>query len=154
MGLPLPELQNKILAVENCQEKLILLVGMPGSGKSKVLRELACDNRFRVVDCQFLLTNEFIETLPQDRQEEAPRIIGEQLDALDVEVIVLEGVEKFFRPVFCLEPLPLLRELSKKRCIIAAWPGRLETDSIIYAGRNLGDAEKVFSAEGIQCVTL
>lgn len=154
MGLPLPELQNKILAVNSCQEKLLLLVGMPGSGKSKVLRELAGDNRFRVVDFQFLLTNELIETLPQDRQEEAPRLIGEQLEALDVEVIVLEGVEMLFRPVFCLDPLPLLRELSKNRCIVAAWPGRLEDDNIIYAGRNLGDAEKVFSAEGLQCVSL
>lgn len=46
-------------------EHLVLLVGRPGSGKSKLLRELSTIRGWQYVNCRAFLTEELLEMVPK-----------------------------------------------------------------------------------------
>lgn len=112
-----------IQTLKNDQQQLVMIVGKPGSGKSKIMRELATNRSWKYVDCQDLITAELLEVVPKFRPREAPHIIDQVLSQEKADVILLDGIQLLFVPVLNLDPLALLRQLSKKYTIIAAWPG-------------------------------
>jgi Fe-S cluster assembly ATPase SufC len=113
-------------------EKLVLLVGKPGSGKSKIMRELATNRGWKYVDCQTLVTEDLLELVPKERPREAPHILGNQLEEEKADVILMDGLQVLFTPMLQLDPLELLRQLSKKSIIVAAWPGQFEGGQLSF----------------------
>ena len=77
-------------------ERLVLLVGRPGSGKSKLLRELSTIRGWQYVNCRAFLTEELLEMVPKVRAMEAPGLITKTLDALKADVIVLDDMQALF----------------------------------------------------------
>ena len=128
-----------VQAFKDEDEQLILIVGKPGSGKSKVMRELATNRGWKYIDCQVLITDELLELVPKVRGREAPHIFADTLSRERADVILLDGLQMLFRPVINIEPLPLLRQLSKKYKIVAAWPGLYENGKLSF--QELGQAE-------------
>lgn len=102
---------------------MVVVTGSPGSGKSYVLRSVADLKKWKYVDCRDLIVEEIIELLPNMRAEMAPKIMTGILDKYGGDVFLLDRVQTFFTPVLQLNPLDLLRELSKKHLLIVAWPG-------------------------------
>ncbi|EGO62598.1 BREX-3 system P-loop-containing protein BrxF [Acetonema longum] len=133
MPVTVQRVVETIREVEQGIEKLLLLVGGPGSGKSKVMRELAALQGWEYLDCRELMTEELLELVPKARAQEAPAIAGRVLGAKQAEVILLDGIQVLFAPVMHLEPLDLLRQLSQKFCIIAAWPGEVAGGKLVLA---------------------
>lgn len=105
-------------------EQLALIVGKPGSGKSKIMRELATNRGWKYIDCTLLISDELLELAPKVRSREAPRIFDNLFEREKAEVILLDGLQILFRPLLQLDPLELLRQLSKSHVIVAAWPGQ------------------------------
>ena len=79
-----------------------------------------------ILDSQTLVTAELLEVVPKARPREAPHILDDVLGREKAEVILLDGLQLLFTPLLNLDPLALLRQLSKKHLIVAAWPGRYE----------------------------
>ncbi|MCX7781287.1 MAG: BREX-3 system P-loop-containing protein BrxF [Negativicutes bacterium] len=121
-----------ILEVQTQAEKLVLIVGQPGSGKSKVLRELAEMRGWKYVHCKTLITEELLELVPRVRSQEAPRIMDKILGGYAADVCLIDGIELLFTPLLKLEPLLLLRQLSRKHTLVVAWPGRYEGEKLIF----------------------
>ena len=117
---------------EKLEERLILLVGQPGSGKSKIMRGLSSMDGWEYVDSRALVTEELIELMPQARPTEAPQIMDSILANLEAEVILLDGIQALFAPVLQLDPLATLRRLSRKHTIVSAWPGQFENEKLIF----------------------
>lgn len=118
--------------VENTQHKLVLIVGKAGTGKSKLLRELADIKECRYLDCKFLVTDELIELIPRVRQQQAPSIMEEVLRKCSTDVFLLDSIELLFKPVLQLEPLALLKQLSRKYSLVVAWPGEFEDGNLVF----------------------
>jgi hypothetical protein len=123
--------------VENTQHKLVLIVGKAGTGKSKILRELADTKGCHYLDCKFLVTDELIELVPRVRQQQAPSIMDEVLQGFSTDVFLLDGIELLFKPVLRLEPLALLKQLSRKYSLVVAWPGEFAEGNLIFRDWNL-----------------
>ncbi len=118
--------------IEKHDEKLVLIVGQPGSGKSKIMRELGAMRGWEYVDSRVLVTEELLELVPQARSLEAPRIMDTILSKLEAEVILLDGIQALFAPVLQMDPLGIIRRLSRKHMIVAAWPGQFENDKLVF----------------------
>jgi len=74
------------------------------------------------------LTDELIELVPRVRQQQAPAIMDAVLQGLPAKTFLLDGIEVLFKPVLCLEPLVLLKQLSRKYSLVVAWPGEFDND--------------------------
>ena len=134
-------------------ECLVLLVGRPGSGKSKLLRELATIRGWQYVNCRTLLTEEMLEMVPKLRAQEAPKLIVAALETLKPEVVVLDDMQVLFAPVLQVDPLHLLRQLSRMFSVVAAWPGEFDGNWLKVSAA--GQAEpKNYDAKGLTIIQI
>ena len=134
-------------------ERLVLLVGRPGSGKSKLLRELSTIRRWQYVNCRAFLTEELLEMVPKVRAQEASGIIAKALDALKADVIVLDDMQVLFAPVLQVDPLQLLKHLGRKFTVVAAWPGEFDGVSLKVAAA--GQVEpRVYDAKDLTIIQI
>ena len=138
--------------VEKNSEHVVLIVGKPGSGKSKVLRELDAMRGWKYVDSRTLLNSDFMELPPKARAAEAAITIGKQLERKGAQVILLDNIQVLFTPLLQLEPLDLLRNLSRKQTIVAAWPGDYQ-DGCLVIVRSPGEVRE-YPAEGLQIIQI
>jgi hypothetical protein len=138
--------------VEHMPNKLVLVVGKAGTGKSKILRELADVKGCRYLDCKFLITDDLIDLIPKARQQQAAGIMDGILSGFLAETFLLDGIELLFKPVLCLEPLDLLKELSQKYSLIVAWPGEYEEGNLIFQDWKLDS--HTYDAKGIRIIEL
>ena len=134
-------------------EHLVLLVGRPGSGKSKLLRELSTIRGWQYVNCRAFLTEELLEMVPKVRATEAPGLIMKTLDALKADVIVLDDMQALFAPVLQVDPLQLLKQLGRKFALVAAWPGEFDGDSLRIASVGQPD-HRVYDAKGLTIIQI
>lgn len=134
-GMQLVVLANiidEIAEVISKKSQLFFVVGKPGSGKSKLLRDLAVKKDWQYVDARLLLTEEFLELLPAQRPGKAYEIMSELLAEYHAPVIVLDRIQVLFAPLLQLEPLKLLTQLSIEQKIVAAWPGEYKDGKLIF----------------------
>jgi type II secretory pathway predicted ATPase ExeA len=134
-------------------ERLVLLVGRPGSGKSKLLRELSTIRGWKYVNCRTFLTEELLEMVPKVRAQEAAGLIAKALDALAAEVVVLDDMQVLFAPVLQVDPLNLLKHLGRRFSIVAAWPGQFDGKKLEIAAAGLSDP-KLYDATGLTIVQI
>lgn len=136
-------------------EKLVLVVGQPGSGKSKILRSLADMRGWEYMGCDELVTEELLELVPRVRCQEAPRIMNGVLAQSITEVFLLDGMQILFMPLLKLDPLCLLRQLSRKYTIVAAWPGTYEDGKLFFEHNSGAETVKQeFPSEGVTVLQL
>jgi chloramphenicol 3-O-phosphotransferase len=134
-------------------ERLVLLVGRPGSGKSKLLRELSTIRGWQYVNCRTFLTEELLEMVPKVRAQEAPGIISGALEAFKAEVVVLDDMQVLFAPVLQVDPLQLLKHLSRKFSIVAAWPGEFDGHNL-KAAASVQPNTKIYDAKGLTIIQI
>ena len=123
---------NVVEAAQKGVNGVIFVIGKPGSGKSKIMREAAEDKKWEYLDCRMLISEEFL-TVPQKRKKKkAPEIMGAILDSYNSDVIMLDRLQTLFVPVFHLDVGSLLKTLSAKKIIVAAWPGYEKDGQLCY----------------------
>ena len=74
MTAELDELLACVEEVKAKPQRLVLVTGKPGSGKTQKLRELAARKKWDYVDCRLLVTDDFLELLPALRATRAPSV--------------------------------------------------------------------------------
>jgi len=128
----LPALERLIGEVSDLQIRLILLVG---SSKTRLLLALArrlnttplnvgveLGRRLAampVSDRGFLM-NESLRKITHDVRNDVP--------------LLLDSLEVLFEPSLKINPLNVIKLLAHSRLVIAAWPGEMRDDHLIYAG--------------------
>jgi len=112
--------------------RLILLVGPPGAGKTKVLRRLADDKGFRYFDVGLELARALLDLSVRERSLRARRTL-EDLVGSSCPVVILDNIEILFDVALRLEPLGCLQAMARSRTIVAAWNGEVSEGHLTYA---------------------
>lgn len=126
------EFLNQVEAVKAKAEKVLIVTGKPGSGKSKLLREAAEVQGWDYIDTRLLITEDFLKLLPSERKEKAPEMLTEELRDHRGDVILLDRVQTLFVPVFHIDPKSVIDALGKAYTVVLAWPGYVSDGLLCY----------------------
>lgn len=126
------EFLNQVEAVKAKSEKVLIVTGKPGSGKSKLLREAAEAQGWDYIDTRLLITEDFLKLLPSERKEKAPEMLTEELRDHRGDVILLDRVQTLFVPVFHIDPKSVIDALGKAYTVVLAWPGYVSDGLLCY----------------------
>lgn len=121
------KLQDSINDSLNAGHNFILLVGPPGCGKSRVLRELKDVN---IVNVGKELGRDLMLVPREERSGKALELLSSLLEILSKPVVVLDNIELLLLPELKLDLWPALESLSATKDLIVAWTGRVNGQEI------------------------
>jgi len=114
--------------------KLVLLVGKPRSGKSRLLRDFSDLKQMKILNLGVSLGRELLIVPNSHRPLRCPEILRELLDHHTSDgLLLMDNIEILFDRSLIISPLDLLRRYAHSRRIVVSWPGTLENDRLSYA---------------------
>lgn len=116
--------------------RLILLVGPAGTGKTEALRLVEEYAGFPRINLNLALSRQLLELTERQRVLQLPQLLAELLAPYRGGVILLDNLEILFNVSLKQDPLRLLQRLSRQQTIVAAWPGNIEANKLVYAEPN------------------
>ncbi|WP_273420958.1 BREX-3 system P-loop-containing protein BrxF [Veillonella caviae] len=122
--------------IQGDEERILFIVGGPGSGKSLLIRELAEQKGWKYLEAKQLIEEEFLLVPRDERPKLAEDVIRRALTRSDTEVVLLDGINVLFAPILNLEPLDILKTISKTYPIVVGWRGHLEGDRLYLEHNN------------------
>lgn len=133
MAEPIHEkIKRSIQEAEGLYHRLVLLVGETGSGKTRVLREVAEEFGSSVVNVNLVLSGELLELTAKQRSLRLTGILDQITDQAQSPV-VLDNIEILFDKNFQHDPLRLLQGISRNRAVVASWNGTMNFGRLFYA---------------------
>jgi hypothetical protein len=103
--------------------RLVLLVGPAGFGKTRLLRELASEQGWPLVNVGVALSERLLELTRRQRTLQAPRLLVDLVGSTSAEPVLLDNPELLFAVELAQDPLRLLQSASRNRTLVVAWPG-------------------------------
>jgi hypothetical protein len=126
--------------------KLILLVSPSGSGKTAILREVSRRVDIPYVNVNLELSRSLLGVEIKQRYRKTQRLLEEIVESNTPRVVVLDNIEMLFEPSLRLDVLGCLKQLSRRRVIVAAWNGVYE-NSLTYASTEHAREFRRFSVD-------
>lgn len=127
------EIQESIQAAKTLREKLILLVGNSGSGKTTILQTISEDLAAPTINVNLEISYRLLD-LPVDRRASTlSRLFSEIVRDSDSAIVLLDNIEILFDKTLQQNPLALLQTNSKNKVMIAAWNGEIGNGKLTYA---------------------
>lgn len=113
--------------------KLLLLIGPSGSGKTFVLKKC-----MQVLMCKYINLNlELSRKLKEIPVVERCYYVQDYIDEIvknnDSDIIIFDDIEILFSKHLKIDPLSALKNISKYKKFIAAWPGYIKGGYLVYA---------------------
>lgn len=79
-----------------------------------------------------MFDDEFLEIPRADRPEKAISLISTAIHRLNARVVMIDNVEFLFAPILNLNPVQMLKDLSRECPIIVSWRGSLEGNTLYF----------------------
>ena len=117
------QLLEEIEAAKNNENKLILIIGNPGSGKSKLIHEYS-DN------CGIPILN--LDNIFKDNATDLVKVMDDFLLTYDKEILLLDNKRVLYAKDSNIDMLVFLKALAKKVVVVATWNGKIEDNKLIH----------------------
>ena len=114
-------------------ERLALVVGEAGSGKSTVLAAAAEQEGWPLINVGLSLSERLLDVAPLHRAAKVSGLLTDLIAEGETSVVLLDDIEILFEPSLELDPLGLLRDLARRTTLVVVWPGEANSDSLTYA---------------------
>lgn len=132
----MPELEQLRKAIERAGQKyhrLVLLIGPSRTGKTGALRRLAEEGGYEYRNVNLELSQRMLELTKQQRARQVERLMHDLVDNAATEVVIFDNLEILFDTSLRLDPLRLMKAVSRNRTVIAAWNGQISGGFLTYA---------------------
>lgn len=126
------KIKISIQTAEGLYHRLVLLVGDSGSGKTKVLREIADEFATSVININLSLSSELLDLTAKQRALRLPGIL-DQIVEKTKSLVILDNLEILFDKELKQDPLRLLQGISRNHAVLASWNGAFIGGRLSYA---------------------
>ena len=130
---PLNQLEEAIQQASNQYFRLVILAGLPGSGKTATLQSIGHRLGCQVVNVNLELSKRMLELTRTQRSRQVERLLKEVIAAAPGDVVLLDNLEILFDTELEVEPLRLLQVSSRNRTVVATWSGTYVGGTLTYA---------------------
>ncbi|MCW2238222.1 BREX-3 system P-loop-containing protein BrxF [Azospirillum canadense] len=124
---------HAIEEVAGLYHRLLLLVGTDPATVSDCIKNVAGRFNLPVTNLNAELAAMLLEVPSRQRQIRANKAVGDILDSTSMDMVMLDHTDLLFSPSLRLDPLALLKSLSRNKTIVAAWPGAVRGDVLMHA---------------------
>ena len=124
---------NKLNDVDQQYFRLVLIVGKPESGKTRALSVLSEKYDVPVTSVNRALCQQLLDQPEKERKLRASEILGDLVQGMKGDPILLDNTEVLFDPSLYLNPLKALQSVSRNKRIVASWSGEIVDSHLIYA---------------------
>jgi ABC-type uncharacterized transport system ATPase component len=131
--LILTNLREAIQQAANQYFRLVILAGIPGSGKTAALQSIAHQAGCQIVNVNLELSKKMLELTRTQRSRQVERLLKEVIAGTQGDVVLLDNVEILFDTGLEVEPLRLLQISSRNRTLVATWNGTFAGGTLTYA---------------------
>lgn len=125
-------IKQSLQEAETLYHRLVLLVGGSGSGKTAALRAVAAELGTHVINVNLELSARLIELTERQRTLQLSILFGGVVEAAG-SIALLDNTEILFDGALRQDPLRLLQNMSRNRCIVASWNGTVAGSKLTYA---------------------
>ena len=129
----LTKLEDAIRQSSGQYFRLVILAGVPGSGKTAALQLVGQSAGCQVVNVNLELSKRMLELTRAQRSRQVERLLKEVIAAVTGEIVLLDNLEILFDTGLEVEPLRLLQVSSRNRTIVASWSGIYRDGTLTYA---------------------
>lgn len=116
-------LTKDIDAAKNGESKLILIIGKPGSGKSKLIHEYSEETGIPIID---------LDNIFKGKVTQIESVMHDFLTNYDNEVLLLDNKKILYAKNSNIDMLAFLKELTKKVIVVATWNGTITNNKLIH----------------------
>jgi hypothetical protein len=127
------QIRLRFSGIADNYNRLVLLVGPSGSGRTEALRALADAEKVPVLNVGIEISRRLLDLTERQRVLQLPKLLEEAVAALPGNLTILDNTELLFNPVLKQDPLRLLHGLSRDRTIVASWLGDVDGGNLTYA---------------------
>ena len=128
--------------------RLILLVGEAGSGKTGILRDVAGEFKTSVVNVNLVVSSQLLELTAKQRSLRLPEILGQVVEKAKSPVL-LDNLEILFDKGLKQDPLRLLQGVSRNHSVLASWTGTVTDGMLFYAEPNHPEYRRYESVDAL-----
>lgn len=113
--------------------RLVVLAGVPGSGKTAALQSISQKLGYPLLNVNLELSKRMLELTRTQRSRQVERLFKEVITAVPGDVVLLDNLEILFDTGLEVEPLRILQVSSRNRTVVASWNGGFQDGTLTYA---------------------
>ena len=133
-GITPDEVSQGIEDAKDLYHRLVLVVAPSGANKTGVLKQVASQHSYPYLNINLELSRRMLDFAPRQRALRVGNVLGEIVDSAGTDTpVLLDNIEILFDRSLEQDPLRLLKEVSRRRPVVAAWNGVVAGDNLIYA---------------------
>ena len=133
MSAPLMRLDEAIEQAAGQYYRLVIVAGVPGSGKTAMTQSLATARGYPLINVNLELSKRLLDLTRVQRSRQVERLLKEVIASVTGDVVILDNIELLFDTALELEPLRSLQGASRNRTIVATWNGSFNNGTLMYA---------------------
>jgi hypothetical protein len=147
--LLIEKLERLVDDVGALHNKLVLLIGAPGSGKTKLLTELAISRETPTLSVGTGLGAHLAALSYRRRQLQSMSILRD-IAGLHTRsnLLLIDNIEILFDRSLKLDPLGFLKQQAHSKRVVAVWPGESTGSRLTYAKMEHAEHQN-YSNEGM-----
>ena len=117
------QLKDAIEKAKENENKLILIVGLPGSGKSKLIHEYSKDSGIPILD---------LDNIFKDTTNNIAEVMDNFLVTYNKDVLLLDNKKILYAKDSNIDMLSFLKNLAEKLIVVATWNGKVDNNTLIH----------------------
>lgn len=126
------DITNALVAAKRNYFKLVLLVGLPDSGKTTLLTSFSKASGLPVHNVNLHVSSSLLDLTERQRMTHATSVFFDLVSDKNGPVL-LDNTEIIFDKTLPLDPIRLLTQLAKNVPVVATWSGKYLDGKLSYA---------------------